>query len=150
LDPLDRRRCCRPRRLPGRRAASAHGKGVRPALVPGRAPEPGLLPRSAHERRLGLLSRARYRHGHGARAAPPGEARGRPFEPRGDRDRLGHRLPASGVTTLGLILAFGLATIVASAVLVPRLPTLQLQLAALALLAVCLPLAVVLASGLVM
>src|SRR5262249_34297791 len=54
------------------------------------------------------------------------------------------------MTTLALILAFGLATIVASAVLVPRLPTLQLQLAALALLAVCLPLAVVLASGLVM
>jgi signal transduction histidine kinase len=54
------------------------------------------------------------------------------------------------MTTLALILAFGLTTIVASAVLVPRLPTLQLQLAALALLAVCLPLAVVLASGLVM
>ncbi|MGN6429612.1 MAG: sensor histidine kinase [Gaiellaceae bacterium] len=54
------------------------------------------------------------------------------------------------MTTLALILAFGLVTIVASAVLVPRLPTLQLQLASLALLAVCLPLAVVLASGLVM
>jgi len=54
------------------------------------------------------------------------------------------------MTTLALILAFGLATIAASAVVVPRLPTLQLQLAALALLAVCLPLAVVLASGLVM
>ena len=54
------------------------------------------------------------------------------------------------MTTLALILAFGLVTIAASAVLVPRMPTLQLQLAALALLAVCLPLAVVLASGLVM
>ena len=54
------------------------------------------------------------------------------------------------MTTLVLILGFGLATVVVSAVVVPQLPTLQLQLAALALLAVCLPVAVVLASGLVM
>jgi signal transduction histidine kinase len=54
------------------------------------------------------------------------------------------------MSTLGLILVFGFATIAASAVLVPRLPSLQLQLSALALLAVCLPLGVVLASGLVM
>jgi two-component system sensor histidine kinase BaeS len=54
------------------------------------------------------------------------------------------------VSTLGLILVFCFATIAASAVLVPRLPSLQLQLSALALLAVCLPLVVVLSSGLVM
>jgi two-component system, OmpR family, sensor histidine kinase BaeS len=50
---------------------------------------------------------------------------------------------------LVLVLAV-LATVVASAAIVRLLPTLQLQLGALALLIVCLPLAVVLGSGLVM
>jgi signal transduction histidine kinase len=53
------------------------------------------------------------------------------------------------MTALVLVLAVAAATIAALA-LVRLLPTLRLQLAALALLSVCLPLGVVLASGLVM
>jgi two-component system sensor histidine kinase BaeS len=55
------------------------------------------------------------------------------------------------MNTVALVLALAvLATGIASAAIVRLLPTLQLQLAALALLAVCLPLGVVLGSGLVM
>jgi hypothetical protein len=53
--------------------------------------------------------------------------------------------------SVALVLALAvLATIVVSAAIVRLLPTLQLQLGALALLIVCLPLGVVLGSGLVM
>jgi two-component system sensor histidine kinase BaeS len=55
------------------------------------------------------------------------------------------------VTSVALVLALAvLGTAVASAAIVRFLPTLQLQLGALALLIVCLPLGVVLGSGLVM
>ena len=54
------------------------------------------------------------------------------------------------MSTFAVVLGIAAAAAVASALLVPLLPTLQLQLAALALVAVCLPLGVVLASGLVM
>jgi signal transduction histidine kinase len=55
------------------------------------------------------------------------------------------------MSTVALVLALAvLGTGIVAGVVVPLLPTLQAQLAALALLAVCLPLGVVLASGLVM
>src|SRR5439155_7332100 len=64
---------------------------------------------------------------------------------------LGRRLPAAVVIVVALVLGLGvLAAGVALAAAVRLLPTLRLQVAALALLAVCLPLAVVLASGWVM
>ena len=68
-----------------------------------------------------------------------------------DRDRLGCRLPAPRMTAFALALGVGVLAGCVGAVLVVRfLPTLRLQLGALALLAVCLPLGVVIASGLVM
>src|SRR5205823_10905598 len=91
------------------------------------------------------------RHGHRHRPHPPaaGEARGRRVASGADRDGLGRRLPAPRmiVVALGLgVLAAGIALAAA----VRLLPTLRLQVTALALLAVCLPLGVVLASGWVM
>src|SRR5205823_9473584 len=87
--------------------------------------EPGLLAGPAHEPRLGLLGRARHRHRHRSRPAPAREARARSVAAAAARDGVGRRLPAEPMS-------------------------LRAQLALLAVAAVCLPLVVVVGSGLVM
>ena len=131
------------------RAAAADGEGVRPALLPRVAPAPGLLARPADEPRLGLRGRARHRHRHRPRPPPAREDRARPVAARATsrpsgasatgscRDR--SRSPSRPAT-----LAVGLV----GALALRLLPTVRLQLAGLALLAVVLPLAAVLALGL--
>src|SRR5262249_24407031 len=112
-----------------RRAAAAHGEGVRAAVVPRVEPEPRVLPRPAHAPGVGVLLRTRHRHGDRAHAPAAREGRARSVESAASRDGLGRRLPV---------------------VRMRRLPPLRIQLAVLVLAAVCLPLVVVLSSGWVM
>src|SRR5207237_2450832 len=107
--------------------------------------------RPADGARLGLPQRARHRHGHRPRKAPAREDRGRSIAPAAPADRLGRRLPLHAVTDVALVLAaatLGIGLVAAFGLRL--LPTVRLQLAGLALLAVVLPLGAVLASGWVM
>src|SRR5256885_15333 len=85
--------------------------------------------------------RARRGHRHGPRPAPAPEDRGRRFPPAASRDGVRRRLPLHAVIELGLIVAAGtLAVGIGLSVALRLLPTVRLQLAGLALLAVGLPL----------
>src|SRR6476659_9141340 len=100
---------------------------------------------------MGLRSSRRQWHGHGPRSPPAGDDRGGPVAPLHHRDGVGRRIPVQVVIEVALVL--GLLTLVAgvaAALGLRLLPSLRLQLAALAVLAVLLPLGVVLASGWVM
>src|SRR5207237_745607 len=108
-------------------------------------------PRELATRVTTVLLRARHRDRHRPRATAAREARGRRVAAGADRDGLGRRLPAPSMILVPLVLGLGvLAVGLALAAAVRLLPTLRLQVTALALLAVCLPLGVVLASGWVM
>ena len=137
----------------GRRAAPDR-EGVRPPLVPRQPPAPRLRARPADEPRLGLRGRARHRHRHRPRPAVAREDRGRPL-----RSRATSR--PSGASATGSsrdarrddrpAIAVGVADARRRA-RAPwscsrLLPSLRLQLAGLAALSVCLPLASVLLSG---
>ena len=135
-----------------RRAAAPDRARVRPALVPGQPPAARLLARPADEPRLGLRGRARHRapspstcagcarrsrttrRGRGtwrrSGASATGSRRDRARRPR----RARARSPSGSSSRSGS----------------RQLPTVRLQLAGLALLAVVLPLAAVLLSGWVM
>ena len=76
-----RRRRDEPRGDQGRRAGDADREGVRPAVLPRRAPAPGLLARPADGSRLGLRRDGRHRHRH------------RPHPPAAREDRAGPRPP---------------------------------------------------------
>src|SRR5205823_1219303 len=101
--------------------------------------------------RLGLRGGARHRHRDRSRAPAAREDRGRPREPAAARDGLGRRLPVRAVIALALAVAGATLAVGLAATLALRLlPTVRLQLAGLALLAVVLPLAAVSLSGWVM
>src|SRR5581483_1069313 len=140
-----------PRGDEGRPSRRADRAGVRPPLVPRVPPAARVLARPADGAGLGLLGRARHRHGH--RAHPPSarEARGRPGDAAPPSDGLGRRLPLRPVIELALVVAaVSLAAGVAAALALRRAPTVWLQLAGLAVLSVAVPLGAVLASGWVM
>ena len=128
-------------------------QGVRSPLVPRESPAPRLRTRPAHEPRMGLRGGAGHRHGHGARPTAPREDRGRPLEAAPPPDGLGRRLQDRAlipVAMIGQAIAVGVLTLavgLVAVVLLRLLPSLRLQLAGLAALSVCLPLASVLLSG---
>ena len=135
----------------GRWRGRADGAGVRSPLVPRLASATGLLARPAHDERLGLRARARDRHRDRPRQASAEEDRGGPRAAAAPPDGLGCRLQARAVIQSGLVVALAtLAVGLAIAFALRALPTLRLRLVGLAVLAVCLPLIVVLASGWVM
>src|SRR5581483_2383491 len=135
----------------GRRAAPVDDDRVRAAVVLREPPEPRLLARPADGARLGLHERARHGHRHRSHPAPAPEDRGRPVTPTAPRDGLGRRLPVHAVVDIALVLAAAtLGVGIVAAFALRLLPTVRLQIAGLALLAVVLPLAAVLASGWVM
>src|SRR5207248_593493 len=134
-----------------RRADQADAEGVRPAPVLRVASAPGLLARPADGPRLGLSERARHRDDH--RPHPPSahEDRGRPVAAAPPRDGLRRGLPVQPVIELAVAVSLGtLAAGIVLAAALRLLPTVRLQLAGLALLAVALPLASVILGGLVM
>src|SRR5207244_1386558 len=146
-----RARCRHTRGAARRRAPAPDGEGVRPALLPRLERPARLFPRPADEPRLGLRGRARHRHRHRSRPPPAREDRARSLEAAAPRDRLGRRLPVRGVIGLGIAVAAATLAAALGATLGLRLlPTVRLQLAGLALLAVVIPLAAVLMSGWVM
>src|SRR5205823_5249998 len=100
---------------------------------------------------VGVRERARHRDRHRAHPPPAQEDRARPLQPEAPRDRLRRRLPVHAVTVFALVVSLStLAAGTALALGLRRLPTVRLQLAGLALLAVGLPLAAVILGGLVM
>ncbi len=114
-------------------------------------PAPGLLPQPPDGPCLGPFARARHRHGHRPHPPPAREARGRPGPARAPADGVGRRLPVRPVIGLALtVAAASLAIGLAVAYALRAAPTVWLQLAGLAFLSACVPLAAVLASGWVM
>src|SRR5262249_25106671 len=135
----------------GRRRRAAHGEGVRASCLPGFAPASRLLPRPADGARLGLRGGRRHRHGDGPHPAPAGEDRSRSGPAEAPAHRVGNGLPPRSMIELALVVAAGsLVSGLVLAFLVRRAPTVGVQLAGLALIAVCVPLAAVLLSGWVM
>ena len=139
------------RRAQGRQGGAAHGEGVRPPVVPGRHPRRVFGP-GAHEPRLGLTRQpwtpARLRctsAGCGRRSRTTRHGRASP-------DRLGRRLQARPVRSGMRSSSPPRRSASDSCWQSPlrALPTVRLQIAGLAALAVCLPLAAVLLSGWVM
>src|SRR2546426_992726 len=134
-----------------RQRTQADRARVRPALVPGSPSAPCLLARSADEPGLGLRTGVRQRHDHGARAAAAREDRRRARPPALPRDDMGRGLPLLAVIELALIVAAStLAAGLAGALALRLLPSVSARLAGLSLLAVGLPLAAVLLSGVAM
>src|SRR5262249_38708688 len=130
---------------------SAHLEGVRAALVPRLASPPRLLPGPADGPRLGLRVGSRHGHGDRPRAAAAREDRSRSEPAAPPAHRLGRRLPPRSMIQLALVVAAGsLVSGLVLAYLLRRAPTVGIQLAGLALIAVCVPLAAVLLSGWVM
>src|SRR5262249_28027902 len=124
---------------------------VRPFVVPRLEPAPRLLAQPPDGPCLGPPARARHRHRHRARQTPPGEARGRPRAPGAPPDGVGRRLPAGPVIELAIVAAgVSLAIGLVVAYILRAAPTVWLQLAGLALVSVCVPIAVVTTSGWVM
>ena len=114
-------------------------------------PAARLLPRPAHGPGLGVRGGVRHGDGHGPRPPPAREDRGRPLAPAPRPDRLGRRLPVLAV--IGPALAVAAATVavgIGLALLARRIPSLRGRVVALALVAVVLPLAAVVASGVLM
>ncbi len=146
------RRQCQPGRDEGRDRRCADRPRVRPALVSRLQPTAGLLAQPDHGPRLGPLPGARQRarspstSGGCARSSsptrptPPGSTRSGASATGSTRDRRSRSRSPSQASRVGLVVAYGLRAV----------PTVWLQLAALALVSVCVPLAAVLASGWVM
>src|SRR5207248_2556450 len=124
---------------------------VRPAAHADREPAACLHARGVDGSRLGLPVGARDRDAHGAHPEAAREARRRPVAPAVPSDRVGRRLPVRiDVMQFACMLAATFAVGLLGVFLIRLLPTLRLQLAGAALLAVSLPLVTVLVSGLVM
>src|SRR5262249_29689031 len=110
-----------------------------------------VLARPADEQRLGVRVCARYRHGHRAHTPATGEDRERSLEPAPPADGVGRGVPAGVVILSALVIAGAtLAVGFLLAFFLRSLPTVRVQLAGLAALAVGLPLISVLFSGWVM